>query len=105
MTAPAKPSRRGPKPRKPIRTRKPLGWKRREAKREPLDPDMMQAVIDWYGGHCAYCRVRVATQMDHVEPIAHGGKHTISNVVPACEPCNTRKGTLHWLPERMHPYA
>lgn len=107
-----KPLRRRPKPRKPIQRsrapiarRKPLGWKRREAKRNELDPDMLQAVIDWYGGHCAYCRHRVATQWDHVEPIARGGEHRISNIVPACEPCNTRKGTLAWVPERMHPYA
>lgn len=46
-----------------------------------------------YGHRCAYCgcKPKRLTQ-DHVIPLAKGGHHTASNVVPACQPCNSRKG-------------
>jgi 5-methylcytosine-specific restriction endonuclease McrA len=45
-----------------------------------------------YGGCCAYCgRKTVLLEKDHITPISKGGQHTISNIVPACKPCNTRK--------------
>lgn len=47
-----------------------------------------------YGHACAYCaRTDVALHMDHVEPISKGGLHEIDNLVPACKPCNSSKGT------------
>lgn len=30
--------------------------------------------------------------MDHVIPLARGGRHGIGNVLPACQPCNSSKG-------------
>ena len=45
-----------------------------------------------YGGCCAYCgRKTVLLQQDHIIPISKGGMHTITNIVPACGPCNSRK--------------
>jgi 5-methylcytosine-specific restriction endonuclease McrA len=41
---------------------------------------------------CQYCG-GYATTLDHITPIAHGGRHTLWNVVPACSPCNRRKMT------------
>jgi hypothetical protein len=32
--------------------------------------------------------------MDHVVPLARGGKSTKGNVVPACKPCNNKKKQL-----------
>lgn len=43
-----------------------------------------------YKGICAYCPDK-ATTKDHVVPLARGGTNEISNVVPACLPCNTSK--------------
>lgn len=40
---------------------------------------------------CAYCLRRGPLEIEHVEPLIRGGKHTRSNVVPACRRCNTRK--------------
>lgn len=41
---------------------------------------------------CAYCGSQPgALQMDHVVPLARGGRHAIGNVVPACPPCNGSK--------------
>lgn len=49
---------------------------------------------------CHYCGVIVTPRFrtndprgfDHVIPLAKGGKHTISNMVVCCKPCNTAKG-------------
>jgi len=52
-------------------------WKRRLAK-----------------GTCHYCRQAVSPgdlTMDHIVPIARGGKSTRGNVVPACKSCNNEK--------------
>ena len=29
--------------------------------------------------------------MDHITPISKGGAHTASNIVPACQSCNSKK--------------
>lgn len=45
-----------------------------------------------YRYRCAYCHAKPKRlTMDHVIPLARGGHHTASNVVPACGPCNARK--------------
>ena len=93
-----------PSPR-PRRLRRALGWRRREAKRFPVDPDTLDAIGEFYGWMCAYCGTAKAEQWDHLEPIAHGGENRASNIVTACTRCNMNKGRLHWLPRKMHPYA
>ncbi len=55
-------------------------WKRRLAK-----------------GVCHYCGEAVAVKeltMDHIVPVARGGKSTKSNVVPSCKECNNKKKQL-----------
>lgn len=43
-------------------------------------------------GGCAYCGADdVALQKDCMLPISRGGRYTLSNVVPACGPCNASK--------------
>jgi 5-methylcytosine-specific restriction endonuclease McrA len=45
-------------------------------------------------GICHYCGRRFPAReltMDHVVPIARGGKTTKGNVVACCKECNTRK--------------
>jgi len=45
-----------------------------------------------YDFECAYCGASVAVlTMDHIQALARGGQHTVTNVVPACLPCNQRK--------------
>jgi 5-methylcytosine-specific restriction endonuclease McrA len=44
---------------------------------------------------CQYCGKRLPTaqlSLDHVTPKSRGGKSTWTNVVAACNPCNTHKG-------------
>ncbi|GAB6062304.1 HNH endonuclease [Deferrisoma palaeochoriense] len=48
-------------------------------------------------GVCHYCGRRVPPSeltMDHVVPLARGGRSVRSNVVPACKDCNSKKRYL-----------
>jgi 5-methylcytosine-specific restriction endonuclease McrA len=38
---------------------------------------------------------------DHVHPVAKGGDHSVDNLRPACEPCNTRKNSKWPFTEEM----
>lgn len=45
-----------------------------------------------HGFKCHYCQTDKKTlTLDHVIPLARGGKHTISNIVPCCPSCNSSK--------------
>ena len=63
-------------------------WKRRLAK-----------------GVCHYCSRETsprALTMDHLVPIARGGRSTKSNLVPACKECNNAKKQM--LPMEWEQY-
>ena len=63
-------------------------WKRRLAK-----------------GVCHYCGRRTPAAeltMDHIVPIARGGKSTKGNLVPACKDCNNKKKQM--LPMEWQEY-
>lgn len=47
-----------------------------------------------HGGRCAYCRCIAMLHADHRIPLARGGSNSIDNILPACAPCNFRKGTM-----------
>jgi len=51
-----------------------------------------QEIKDAYGHRCVYChrKMQRLTQ-DHITPLSKGGAHTKTNVVPACQPCNSKK--------------
>lgn len=49
---------------------------------------------------CQYCGERLSLTIDHVQPTSKGGQHTWTNVVAACDDCNSRKGNTVGL---MHP--
>ena len=59
-------------------------------------------------GYCHYCDQSVPAgelTMDHIVPLARGGRTTKGNVVPACKSCNTAKRQMlpleweRWLEE------
>lgn len=53
-------------------------------------------------GVCAYCQGTFAPQeltMDHIVPLARGGRSTRGNVVPCCKACNNRK--KYWTPAEL----
>ena len=55
-------------------------------------------------GICHYCGKKFPAKeltMDHIVPIARGGKSTKSNVAPCCKACNTDKKSrllMEWEP-------
>lgn len=52
-------------------------------------------MLDLQDGRCGYCREPTeCPDGDHVVPLALGGADSIDNIVPACQRCNTSKGTL-----------
>ena len=56
-------------------------------------------------GQCHYCKRETPPKdltMDHIVPIARGGKSTRGNVVPSCKSCNTAKKQL--LPMEWEAY-
>lgn len=72
--------------------------RKRAAKIEKFSKAEWLAVVEAYGGLCAYCRIRPWSHQDHVVPLSRGGAHSIANVVPACGPCNQRKYAATWQP-------
>lgn len=66
--------------RKAREMRQSQWWKRRCAK----------GVCHW----CGQAVKPAELTMDHVVPLARGGKSTKGNVVPCCKACNTKKKQL-----------
>ncbi len=53
-------------------------------------------------GVCAYCQQTCAPHaltMDHLVPLARGGRSTKGNVVPCCKACNATK--RYWTPAEL----
>jgi 5-methylcytosine-specific restriction endonuclease McrA len=60
---------------------------------------LRRGIFDAWGHGCAYCGAAADT-LDHVRPVARGGLTVPGNLVPACSPCNLRKGhadALDWF--------
>lgn len=51
------------------------------------------ALLDFYGWACLSCDSDASLELDHVLPIAKGGKHTVDNFQILCRSCNARKAT------------
>ena len=75
--------------------------KEREAARKMRKSRWWQTVIN--NAKCFYCgkvMPKTAVTMDHIVPLAQGGRSVQGNVVPACKDCNTQKRDLtaaEWL--------
>lgn len=76
----------------------PLPRGRTPVKRVPvpgLSDPVWTLIREMYGGRCYYCgKGGKKLHKEHRVPLARGGVNDISNIVPSCEPCNRRKGTL-----------
>lgn len=56
-------------------------------------------------GECYYCGQNVEYReltMDHLVPLARGGRSTKDNLVPSCKSCNTKKKNM--LPVEWQEY-
>jgi 5-methylcytosine-specific restriction endonuclease McrA len=68
--------------------------RKRGATRNDLTAAQWKEIKAAYDHRCVYCgkKPQRLTQ-DHIIPLSKGGENTASNVVPACQSCNSRKGT------------
>lgn len=53
-----------------------------------------RALVESHGRRCAYCLVVAPLEVDHRIPLKRGGTNWIANILPACGPCNRKKGQL-----------
>lgn len=73
--------------------------KRRAMKRNAMTDDTAKKFQ--HSDRCAYCGIEVSTEADpysdnkanveHKQPIARGGSHTLDNLVTSCRVCNSSK--------------
>ena len=59
--------------------------------------DQWEACLADHNYQCAYCGVDMIfaghLAQDHCVPVVHGGGYVIGNIIPACQPCNSRKSS------------
>ena len=53
-----------------------------------------RALLVSYDHRCGYCGDGGPMQADHRVPLSRGGTHAITNIIPACGPCNREKATM-----------
>jgi 5-methylcytosine-specific restriction endonuclease McrA len=51
--------------------------------------------VNYFHEKCAYCQSRPFQVLEHFLPISLGGGTTADNCVPACQQCNSKKGSAH----------
>jgi 5-methylcytosine-specific restriction endonuclease McrA len=69
----------------------------------PLAGDeVREYLLQTFGRACAYCGVcNVPLQIEHIISRARGGSDRVSNLTPACVPCNTEKGGTKYNRARL----
>lgn len=75
-------------------------------KRKSLSKKTRFEVFKRDGFKCQYCGAHppsVLLHVDHIKPVAEGGRNDHDNLVTACEPCNLGKGarSLSVVPESL----
>jgi 5-methylcytosine-specific restriction endonuclease McrA len=53
-----------------------------------------RGLVESHDGKCAYCLLVAPLEVDHRIPLKRGGTNWIANILPACGPCNRKKGQL-----------
>jgi 5-methylcytosine-specific restriction endonuclease McrA len=64
-------------------------------KRQRLSPQTRFEILKRDNHTCRYCGARapgVELHIDHVEPVARGGRNDMENLATACSTCNAGKG-------------
>lgn len=79
-------------------------WQKRYARKRgsvinDFTVEQWQLLLQIFESRCAYClKFMDKPTQDHVVPLSKGGSHTLTNIVPACQSCNSKKGTKIWKP-------
>lgn len=89
------------------RSRRARAARRRRRRERRAENDLTAAqwaAVQAAWGGCAYCgHTGTALQRDCVQPLSLGGRYTLTNIVPACGPCNASKGNSEvtsWMRRR-----
>lgn len=69
----------------------------------------IRLLLNVFDGCCAYCSKRPEKarnlHLDHLVAISEGGRNTLANLIPACNSCNSKKGTkpvvTHFLANKV----
>jgi len=67
---------------------------RRAGAKGQITPEQWRLLLKRHNFRCFYCGTVLVPKnrtLDHKIPLSRGGANTITNVVPACRPCNNRK--------------
>lgn len=69
---------------------------RRAARKKALVNDLTMEQwlnsLEYFDSSCAYCGSKESNlQQEHIIPLSKNGGYTASNIIPACQPCNTSK--------------
>lgn len=72
----------------------------RAVQQVPFTPEQLAQRLAYFGNRCWMCGAP-GTAVDHVKPIVKGGANMLSNLRPACTPCNGGKaGRWPYTPPR-----
>jgi hypothetical protein len=63
-----------------------------------INPKRRVAILAAHGDACHYCG-NPASDVDHIVAHAIGGTDDLGNLIPACTPCNMRKGGYRLPPD------
>jgi hypothetical protein len=86
-------------PSKPLANSKRRRARKKNAPINDLTAPQWEAIKQAYNFRCVYCpptckachRKTHRLTQEHLTPLSKNGSHTVSNVVPACHSCNTRR--------------
>lgn len=62
----------------------------------------LDAIKNRQRGECYYCGERKPLVVDHVIPLAKGGRHAIGNLTGSCQTCNSSKGAMLLIEWRVY---
>ena len=84
-----------------IRSRDLRRARQRSADSRAVTNDERAGVLLANDGLCLYCNASPAVEVDHIVPLARGGRHAIGNLAPSCGPCNRSKAALLLMEWRL----
>lgn len=73
------------------------GQKKRHGGESELTQREWEIAQAYFGNRCAYCGEEDEMTKDHLDPLNNGGALTFTNVIPACQSCNSSKKDSNWL--------
>lgn len=73
------------------------GQNKRHAEVQDLTEDEWEFAVAYFSDTCAYCGKQAALTKDHLDPLNNNGTLDRTNVVPACQSCNSSKKDHQWL--------